>query len=328
MQPLPHCPPKSARALTFQLARAGDSSGNMDKRQKSYPNSAVLGKLSGATSIHPGESERFKPGKAVRKRNKIQRLYPALLVASLLGFALSSCSSRPEVREAAQDKRAAAEMVTQADKLYSERAELNRAREGIILLRRALASDTGSYDAAWRLSRLNYFLGAHTSDESERDRAYSEGIEAGRRAVKLEEAKPEGHFWLGANLGGRAQTSMLSGLTAVDEIRHEMERVIQLDEGFQAGSAYMALGQVDLEAPRVMGGDSKRAVEVLEKGLRFGENNAPYHLRLAQAYLAVNRREDARRELNAILSMTPNPDYLPEYNDAVAEARKLLEQAK
>jgi tetratricopeptide (TPR) repeat protein len=264
----------------------------------------------------------------VRGSSRFQRLYPALLVAGLLGFALSSCSSRPEVQETAQDKQAAAEMVAQADKLYGERAELRRAREGIILLRRAMAADTGSYDAAWRLSRLNYFLGAHTSDESERDRAYSEGVEAGRRAVNLQDAKPEGHFWLGANLGGRAQTSMLSGLTAVDEIRHEMERVIQLDEGFQGGSAYMALGQVYLEAPRLMGGDSKRAVEILEKGLRFGENNPPYRLRLAQAYIAVNRREDARRELNAILSMTPNPDYIPEYNDAVTEARKLLDQAK
>lgn len=264
----------------------------------------------------------------MRNSSRFERLYPALLVASLLGVALSSCSSRPEVREVAQDTRAAAEMVTEADKLYAERAELRRAREGIILLRRALAADTGSYDAAWRLSRLNYFLGAHTSDKSERESAYGEGVEAGRRAVKLEDGKPEGHFWLGANLGGQAQTSMLSGLAAIDEIRHEMEKVIQLDEGFQGGSAYMALGQVDLEAPALLGGDAKRAVEVLEKNLRFGESNVLYRLRLAQAYLAVNRKEDARRELNGIFKMTPNPDYVPEYNDAVADARNLLDEMK
>ncbi|HYG81502.1 MAG TPA: TRAP transporter TatT component family protein, partial [Pyrinomonadaceae bacterium] len=134
--------------------------------------------------------------------------------------------------------------------------------------------------------------------------------------------------WLGANLGGRARTSMLHGLAAVDEIRREMERVIQLDEGFEGGSAYMALGQVDLEAPRLMGGDPQRAVETLEKNLRFGEKNVLYRLRLAQAYLAVNRDEDARRELNGILSMTPNPAYVPEYNDAVREARALLDEMK
>lgn len=260
----------------------------------------------------------------MRNSGKFQRLYPALLVAGLFSFGLFSCSSRTEAPQAAQDKTAAAEMVAQSEKLYAQRAELARAREGIILLRRAMAVDTRSYDAAWRLSRLNYFLGSHTTDRSERDRAYNEGIEAGRRAVKLQDGKPEGHFWLGANLGGQAQTSILSGLAAVDEIRREMERVIQLDEGFQGGSAYMALGQVDLEAPRMMGGDSKRAVETLEKGLRFAENNPPYRLRLAQAYMAVNRNEDARKQLDIIINSKPNPDYLPEHEDALAEARKLM----
>jgi tetratricopeptide (TPR) repeat protein len=253
------------------------------------------------------------------------------MVCSLLGvglacFALSACSSRTQVQDAAQDKAQASELVAQADKLYAERADLAQTREGILVLGRALAADSGSYDAAWRLARLSYFLGAHTKDETERALAYGKGIEAGRRAVKLQDGKPEGHFWLGANLGGRAQQSSLSGLGAIDEIRSEMKKVIQLDEGFQGGSAYMALGQVDLEAPRMFGGDARRAVELLEKNLRFGENNVLYRLRLAQGYLAVNRKEDARRELNAILSLTPDPEYLPEYNDAVAEARKLIEQ--
>ena len=259
--------------------------------------------------------------------SRFQRLRVVLMVW-LASFAFLSCSSRPEIQEAAQDKQAAAELIAQADKLYAERAELARTREAIILLGRALAADSGNYDAAWKLSRFNYFLGAHTKDSAERERAYDKGVEAGRRAVRLQDGRPEGHFWLGANLGGQAQTSMMSGLSSIDEIRAEMRRVIQLDEGFQGGSAYMALGQVDLEAPRMLGGDAKRAVEILEKNLRFGQNNALYRLRLAQAYLAVSRKEDARRELNAISTMTPDPDFIPEYNDALAEARKLLEQMK
>ncbi len=269
--------------------------------------------------------------KALRESSGFaRRARAALLAGGLLTCAiLSACSSRAPVQEnLAQDKSVAAELVTQAEKLYEQRAELQRAREAVVLLRRAAASDTGSYDAAWRLARLDYYLGAHTTDKGERDHAYDEGVEAGRRAVKIEEGRPEGHFWLGANLGGRAQTSMMSGLGAIDEIRREMGRVIQLDEGFESGSAYMALGQVDLEAPKMMGGDPRRAVETLEKNLRFGEKNALYHLRLAQAYAAVNREEDARRELNGILNMTPNPAYLPEYDDAVREARALLDKMR
>jgi tetratricopeptide (TPR) repeat protein len=266
----------------------------------------------------------------MRNRSKSAQIR-SLLIVGLAGCTLFSCSSRPEVQEAAQekqDKAASVELIAQADKLYKERADLQRAREGIVLLARALAADSGSYDAAWRLARLNYFLGSHTTDKAERSRSYDKGIEAARRAVALQDGKPEGHFWLGANLGGRAQQSALSGMTSIDEIRGEMEKVIKLDEGFQGGSAYMALGQVDLEAPKFLGGDAKRAVEVLEKNLRFGETNVLYRLRLAQAYLAVNRQEDARKELGAVLNMTPDPDYLPEYDDAVAQARKLLDQLK
>lgn len=267
----------------------------------------------------------------MRNRSVLARLC-SFVIVGLACFALLSCSSRSQVQEEAaqekQDKTAAAELIAQADKLYAERADLQRTREGIVLLTRALAMDSASYDAAWRLARLNYFLGAHTDNDAERGKAYAKGVEAARRAVKLQDGKPEGHFWLGANLGGQAEQSALSGMTSIDEIREEMEKVIQLDEGFQGGSAYMALGQVDLEAPKFLGGDTKRAVEVLEKNLRFGANNALYRLRLAQAYLGVNRKEDARRELDTILSMTPSPDYLPEYNDAARQARKLLDETK
>lgn len=261
----------------------------------------------------------------MKNRSQPGQFGRVLLMAGLLCIA-ANCSSQPEPPPAPQDKAAAAELVAQADLLYAQRADLARAREGNVLLRRALAADSSSYDAAWRLARLDYYLGAHTDSANERDKAYDEGIEAGRKAIKLQDGKPEGHFWFGANLGGKARTSMLTGLSAVNEIRSQMERVIQLDEGFQGGSAYMALGQVDLETPRMFGGDSKHAVEILEKGLRFAEHNAPYRLRLAQAYLAVNRKEDARKQLDILINSTPNPDFLPEHQDAVTEAKKLLEK--
>lgn len=252
-----------------------------------------------------------------------------VLLATALLCAAISCSKQPDVQqEAALDKAAVPDMIAQADKLYTERADLARAREGVTLLRRSLATDTGNYDAAWRLARFDYFLGFHTTSETERESAYREGAEAGQRAVKLQEGKPEGHFWLAANIGGKAQVSPLNGVTAVDEIRGEMERVIQLDEGFQAGSAYMGLGQLYLEAPSMLGGDPKKGLDILEKGRRFGEENAIYHVRLAQAYIAADRKEDARRELDKVQNMKPDPNYLPEYNDAVAEARKLSDQIK
>jgi Tfp pilus assembly protein PilF len=83
---------------------------------------------------------------------------------------------------------------------------------------------------------------------------------------------------------------------------------------------------VNLNAPDIVGGDPKKAVEEMEKGLRFGEPNAFLHLHLAEAYKKVGRNDDARKELKKILSMTPDPNYLPEYKEASAAAQKLLDQ--
>jgi tetratricopeptide (TPR) repeat protein len=199
-------------------------------------------------------------------------------------------------------------------------------RRGIVSLRQALTKDPGSYDAAWRLSKFNYYLATHSDDSKERDNAFRDGIAAGKTAVQLQNEKPDGHFWLGANYGGAAEHSTIQGLATVNDIRSEMETVLRLDEGYQNGSAYMVLGLVDLNAPGIVGGDPHRAVTEMEKGLRFGEPNAFLHLHLAEAYNKVGRNDEARRELKKILSMTPDPNYLPEYNEASAAAQKLLDQ--
>ncbi|MGB7924660.1 MAG: TRAP transporter TatT component family protein [Pyrinomonadaceae bacterium] len=260
------------------------------------------------------------------------------LTAIALVCASTSCASNSTAERSANETAAApapppsstvvtpAELVAQAVQLYAQRDDLARVREGLAKLRGARAAEPNNYEAAWQASKLNYYLGDNTTNEEERDKAFEDGVEAARAAVKLQPEKPDGHFWLGANLGGQAKVSVLSGMADTDEIRQEMETVIKLDEGYLSGSAHMALGQVYLETPRMMGGDAKKAVEQMEKGLKFGETNALLRLRLAEAYLAVDRKADARKQLDIILNMTPDQNYLPEHKKAVAEARKLLEK--
>ncbi|MBD0324846.1 MAG: tetratricopeptide repeat protein [Pyrinomonadaceae bacterium] len=250
------------------------------------------------------------------------RLSRLLVVVGLSLGALCCSRETPDARLPGGTE-TAAELIAQADKLYAEREDLTRLRAGITALRRARAAEPSNYEAEWRLAKFNYYLGAHTNDKRERDKAFRDGAEAGQRAVELQKDKPDGHFWLGANYGGSAEHSTLAGLTGVDDIVGEMETVLRLDEGYQSGSAYMALGQVYLKAPRMLGGDQQKAVAMLEKGLRFGENNAFLRLRLAEAYVAVKRYDDARKQLDALSNLKPHPDYLPEYKEAIAEAEKL-----
>ncbi|MDQ2856348.1 MAG: hypothetical protein M3R68_08465, partial [Acidobacteriota bacterium] len=137
------------------------------------------------------------------------------------------------------DAKAAAEKIAESDKLYASREDLGKLRQAVALLRQAQIEDYGSFDGAWKLSRAAYYLGDHTTDDRERENSFREGEQAGNAAVKLDDKRPEGHFWLGANYGGRAKHSTLASLSSVEDIRSEMETVLKLNEGFQSGSAYM-----------------------------------------------------------------------------------------
>jgi hypothetical protein len=253
-----------------------------------------------------------------------------MLLSLVMVVALSpSCARRQEASESSEgDPKAAAGLLAQADALYADRSSLDKAREAASVYRRARMSDYGSYDAAWKLSRADYYLGENETSDDAKLNAYREGIAAGEAAVKLAPDKPDGHFWYGANLGGRAEVQgPIYALSSVNDIRREMQTVIKLDEGYEGGSAYMALGQIDLELPEMMGGDRKRAVEELEKGLKVSEgDNSMLRLRLAEAYYEAKRPADARAQAEAILKMKPDPDYAAEHQQAVEGARQLLKK--
>jgi len=252
-------------------------------------------------------------------------LFVIAMIVATFGISCRKASTAAGDRAAV---RPAAEAIAQADRLYAGRSDLVNVRRGVVALRQAQAEDQANYDLAWRLAKFNYYLGAHSPESAERDKAFRDGIEAGKLAVKLQDGKPDGRFWLGANYGGKAQTSILAGLSEIDDIRHEMETVIKLDEGYQSGSAYMVLGQVYLEAPGLLGGDTQKAIAYLEKGLRLGPDNSLLRAHLAAAYAEAHRNDDARKQIDALLAMKPASGYEPEYNEALAEAKKLQEKIK
>lgn len=256
----------------------------------------------------------------------IQRYIISAISIGVLLLAMSCNDGGPPVESPAANSASAAEEIRQADQLYGQRDDLMQLRRGIVALRQALTNEPGNYEAAWKLSKFNYYLATHTDNTKERDDAFKAGIDSGKTAVQLQNEKPDGHFWLGANYGGAAEHSTIQGLATVNDIRSEMETVLRLDQGYQNGSAYMVLGLVYLNAPGIVGGDPKKAVEEMEKGLPFGEPNAFLHLHLAEAYKKVGRNDDARRQLKKILDMSPDPNYLPEYKEASAGAQKLLDQ--
>lgn len=252
-----------------------------------------------------------------------------ITVASVMILGGLACNHRAADSTAtvdAGDAKAAADRIAEAETLYDGREELSKARVAVAALRQARTADYGNYEAAWKLARASFYVAEHTDADSERDDMYREGIEAGKAAVQLQPDKPDGHFWLGANYGGSAAHSTLANLSSFQDIKGEMEAVLKLDESYQGYSAYLGLGRLYLQAPRVLGGDVAKAIEYLEKGLKHNPNNTLMRAELAAAYAASNRDGEAKKQIETLMASTPDPKYAPEHKEAVEKAKKLLEK--
>jgi tetratricopeptide (TPR) repeat protein len=269
-------------------------------------------------------------GKLRKSGEKVRLVMIASATVSLVfaGLACRSSVSSDQMAVDAGDARVAAERIAEADALYEGREDLGKARVAVAALRQARTADYGNYEAAWKLARAAFYVGDHTENDSERDDMFREGVEAGKAAVSLQPNKPEGHFWLGANYGGTAAHSTLANLSSFQDIKGEMDAVLKIDESYQGYSAYLGLGRLYLQAPRVMGGDTAKAIEYLEKGVKLNPNNTVMRLHLAEAYEENNRGADAKKQIETILAATPDPKYTAEHKDAVTKAQKLLEKIR
>lgn len=219
---------------------------------------------------------------------------------------------------------AISDALQRADTLFKERENPARLQRAVDVLATVRDPDRRSFEVEWKFSKYSYFLGKQTGEDSEAENILKTGRDAGRVASLLETDKPDGYFWYAANLGEMSRRSPITvGIKSVDDIREAMNKVIELDPGYQNASAYDALAQVEM-ATRLTGGSAEKAVDYLEKGLAIEKENAMLRLHLAQAYLAVKKDAKAKDQIDYILRMDPPPAYLPEYRESVEQAKKLL----
>jgi predicted Zn-dependent protease len=270
----------------------------------------------------------YNIGRIERKFSDYGRNMGISLCVAILVFGATGCRKGSGESVTTPPTASTGDSKSQADDFYAQRADVMKVRQALIVLRQAYTANPSDYEIAWRLARANYYLGTHSTDDTETEKAFRDGIDAGNDAVKLNDRRPEGHFWLGANYGGNAQISTLASLSDIEDIKREMQAVIKIDEGFEAGSAYMALGQVYMKAPKIFGGDVQTAIDYLQKGIKVGNNNALLYARLAEAYAEEHRNEDARAQLKILFEKKATPGYEPEYNDAIKEGHELEEKLK
>ncbi len=214
--------------------------------------------------------------------------------------------------------------VREADDYYLGRHNLENIRKALGLLRARVGEDPQDYEAWWRLAKSLSYLARHTSG-TEKVKSLEEGIEAGRKAVALRPNRVEAHFWLGANYGLLAEErGPLKALFMADTVRRELEAVVRLDPEYEEAGGERTLALWYYRAPFFKGGDKRRSAAMLEGCLKRYPQNSLAMLYLADSLLALGRRDEARKQLEKMLQLCPEPLYGPEQADNQAEARARL----
>jgi hypothetical protein len=175
---------------------------------------------------------------------------------------------------------------------------------------------------------VSYWLGGHAPDKQRRPHL-ERGMEAARAAIALEPNRPEGHFWLAANMGTLAESfGMRNGLRYRGPVKQELETVLRLEPGFMNGSADRVLGRWYFRVPRLFGGSNKRAEEYLRSSLKYDENSTISHFFLAEVLIDEDRRLEARAALQKVIDAPLSAEWAPEDQEYKAKAAALLARLK
>jgi tetratricopeptide (TPR) repeat protein len=215
-----------------------------------------------------------------------------------------------------------------ADSLYARRNDLASAQQAVDVWAKRLAQNPRDFDAAWKLARARYWLGPRVP-EAERRPTLESGITAARAAIAAQPERPEGHFWLAANMGALAESfGLRQGLKYRGDIKSELLTVLRIDPAFQQGSADRALGRWYYRVPGLFGGSKEKSEEHLRRSLQYNPNSTASHYFLAETLIARSRDADARAELQRVLDAPIDPNWTPEDREFKERARRLLAQMK
>lgn len=213
------------------------------------------------------------------------------------------------------------------DALYQDREHLASAQKAADIWAARLKANPKDFTSAYRLAQARYWLGTHGLPEPQRKGALESGIEAARAAMAIDATRPQGHFWLAANMGALAESfGLRQGIKYRGQIRAALEQALKLDPAYLQGSADRALGRWYFKVPGLFGGSNRKSEEHLRKALAYNPQSVISHIFLADTLADMGRKDEARKEYQAAIDAPPDPDWIPEDRRFKEQAKQLLQK--
>jgi hypothetical protein len=130
---------------------------------------------------------------------------------------------------------------------------------------------------------------------------------------------------MAANMGTLAESfGVRQGIKYRGPIKDALEKVLAIDPAFQKGSADRALGRWYFKVPGLFGGSKTKSEEHLRKSLTYDPDSTASHYFLAETLMEMNRKGEARAELQKVINAPLDPDWTPEDRDFKEKARRSL----
>jgi tetratricopeptide (TPR) repeat protein len=211
--------------------------------------------------------------------------------------------------------------------LYKDRENLASASKAADLWAGRLAANPKDFESASRLAQARYWLGTNGLPERDRKAALEAGIAAARAAIAINSGRPEGHFWLAANMGALAESfGLRQGIRYRGQIKDALLTTLKLDPAFLDGSADRALGRWYYKVPALFGGSKRKSEEHLRKSLTYNANSIISRIFLAETLEDLGRKDEARKEAQAAIDAPLDDYWAPEDRRFKEQAKRLLQR--
>ncbi len=230
------------------------------------------------------------------------------------------------VQEAKPDPAA---LFKQSDRMWVTRQKAGNIDRSIDLANAARKAGGEEFETVWRLARGYFWKAELAANEDQMEKYGKMGWEAGERAAKLKPQRIEGWFWGVASLGQYSTAigtfkAFFKGLAG--DYEKMVEKAIKIDPDYEYGGPTRAYGRYWFKVPSVKQ-DLKRSAKLLEQSLKAAPNKLRTHFYLAETYLALDRKDEAKALLNTCVALDPKQEEPADGVIYLKECRNLLGKA-